>query len=113
MPYSEAGLNAGVNGIATSGSYIGFHTADPGVAGTTAEIAGTRPQTTWAAAASGSRAGSQVTKSIGAGVTVTHWSIWSAASAGTFLGGYALSAVEAFGSAGTLQHTPTLTVANP
>lgn len=111
MPYSTAGLNAAVNGIATTGTHISFHTADPGSTGA-GEISGTRAATTWAAANNGSRAGSQVSAAIPAGTTVTHWGIWSAATNGTFLYGGALSAAETFGSAGTLQHTPTITVAN-
>lgn len=111
MPYTTAGLTAAVNGIASAGTYISFHTADPGTTGAS-EIAGTRAQTTWAAAANGSRAGSQVSASIPAGTTVTHWGIYSAATNGSFLYGGALSAPETFGSAGTLQHTPTISVAN-
>ena len=109
MAYNSAGLNAAVNGIAGAGTYISFHTADPGATGTS-EISMTRPSTTWGAASNGSRVGSQVSASIPAGTTVTHWGLWSAATTGTFLGGWALSASETFGSAGTLQHTPTLTV---
>jgi hypothetical protein len=110
MPYTSTGLNAAVDGIAAAGTWIAFHTADPaGVAG--ANQTGTRSQTTWAAASGGSRAGSQVSTSIGAGVTVTHWSINSASTAGNMIWSGALSASETFGSAGTIQHTPTVTVA--
>ena len=111
MGYSTAGLKAAVDGIAAAGTQISFHTADPGTTGTN-EITGTRASTTWATASNGSRAGSQVSAAIPAGTTVTHWGIWSAATGGTFLYGGALSAPEAFGSAGTLQHTPTLSVTN-
>lgn len=110
MPYTSTGLNAAVDGIAGAGTWIAFHTADPaGVAG--ANQTGSRVQTTWAAAAGGSRAGSQVSTSIGAGVTVSHWSINSASTAGNMIWSGALSASETFGSAGTIQHTPTVTVA--
>jgi hypothetical protein len=110
MPYTSTGLNAAVDGIAGAGTWIAFHTADPaGVAG--ANQTGTRTQTTWAAASGGSRVGSQVSASIGGGVTVTHWSINTASTAGNMIFSAALSAPETFGSAGTLQHTPTITVA--
>ena len=109
--YSTAGLNAASDGIAAAGTWIQMHTADPGAAGTTG-VTGSRAQTTWGAASNGSRTGTQVSIAIGAGVTVTHWSLWSASSAGTFLGGFALSASEAFGAAGTIQHTPTITSTN-
>lgn len=112
MAFTTAALNAAVDGIAAAGTRISFHTADPGTTGTS-EVTGTgRPATTWAAASNGSRAGSQVSAPIGAGVTVTHWGIFSAASGGTFLYGGSLAAPESFGSAGTLQHTPTITVSN-
>lgn len=112
MPYTDPGLKAAVDGIAAAGSRISFHTADPGTTGAS-EVSGTgRPATTWAAGTAGTRVGSQVSAPIPAGTTVTHWGIWSAATGGTFLFGGALSASESFGSAGTLQHTPTLAVTN-
>lgn len=111
MPYYTPGLNAGADGIAAAGSWIAFHTADPaGTAG--ASQTGSRVQTTWAAASGGSRAGSQVTAAIGAGVTVTHWSINTASTAGSMLYSAALGANEVFGSAGTIQHTPTINTIN-
>lgn len=118
MAYTSAGLDAAVNGIATAGTRISFHTADPGTTGAN-EVSGTgRPATTWAAASDGpsgsrQRVGSQVAAPIPAGTTVTHWGIFTAQSGGSFLFGGALDAPEAFGSAGTLQHTPTIRVANP
>lgn len=115
--FNDTALNVMVNAMAGAGTYISFHTADPGTTGTsevTYHTAGTRPQTTWAAAGSGAtggdRAGSQVSANIPAGAAVTHWGIWSAASAGTFYGGFPLGATETFGANGTIQHTPTLDV---
>lgn len=111
MPYYAPGLNAGVDGIAAAGTYIAFHTADPaGTAG--ASQTGTRVQTTWGAASGGVRVGSQVSASIGAGVSVTHWSVNSAATGGNMLFSAALGSTETFGAAGTLQHTPTISVIN-
>lgn len=110
MPYTSTALNAAVDGIAAGATWIAFHTADPaGVAG--ANQTGSRAQTTWAAASGGSRAGSQVTVAIGAGVTVTHWSINTASTGGSQYWSGALSASETFGSAGNILHTPTITVA--
>jgi len=113
--FVASGLNDAVNGIATAGTWISAHTADPSTGGTSEVTGGTyaRKQTTWAAASNGVRAGSQVSIDIPAGTTVTHWGVWSASSSGTFKGGFELDDPEAFGSAGTLQHTPTLSVANP
>jgi hypothetical protein len=112
MPFVTATLNIAVDAIAGAGAYISAHTGDPSTTGAN-EVAGgsyARQQTTWGTASGGERVGSQVSIPIPAGTTVTHWGIWSAASSGTFRGGFALGASEAFGSAGTLQHTPTLDV---
>lgn len=115
MPFTPAALNAAVAGISAAGRHISAHTADPGTTGA-GEVSGgsyARQQSTFAAASNGTQVGSQVNVPIPASTTVTHWGVWSAATGGTFLFGGALAAPEAFGGAGTLQHTPTLQVANP
>lgn len=112
MPFTDSALNDAVNGIATAGTWISAHTADPSTGGSN-EVAGgsyARKQTTWGSASSGDRVGSQVVIDIPAGTSVTHWGIWSAVTSGTFKGGFALGATETFGAAGTLNHTPTLDV---
>ena len=107
MGYTTTGRNAAVDGIAAAGTYIAFHTADPaGVAG--ASQTGSRVATTWAAASGGSRVGSEVTASIGAGVTITHWSINTASTGGSMLFSDALAAAETFGGAGTYDFVPTI-----
>lgn len=112
MAFTTAALNAAVDGVASAGNRISFHTADPGTTGAN-EISGTgRPASSFSTASNGSRTGSQVSAPIPASTTVTHWGIWTAASGGTFLYGGPLAASEVFGSAGTLLHTPTLTVTN-
>lgn len=112
MPFTDAALNAMVDALATAGTFITAHSADPGTTG--ANQIGNGVQTTWGAAGSGAtggdRVGSQVTIPIGAGVTVTHWGIRSAATAGTFYGGFALGTSETFSNAGSLLHTPTIDV---
>ena len=114
MAFTSTALNAAVSGIATAATYISLHTADPSTSGANEVTGGTysREQTTWGAASNGSRVGSQVTFDVPAGTTVTHWGIWSAATGGTFHYGGTLDASETFGSAGTLLHTPTITVSN-
>lgn len=110
MPFTDSALNDAVNGIAAAATWISAHTADPSAGGAN-EVAGgsyARQQTTWGSASSGDRVGSQVAIPIPAATSVTHWGLWSAASGGTFKGGFALGATEVFGSAGTLNHTPTL-----
>lgn len=110
MPYTDSALNDAVNGIATNATWISAHTADPSTTGANEVTGGSyaRQQTTWGSASSGDRTGSEVSVPIPAGTTVTHWGLWSAQSGGTFKGGFPLSASEVFGSAGTLDHTPTL-----
>lgn len=111
--YTDATKNAAVNAIAALGVYISAHTADPGTTGTS-EVSGgsyARQATTWGTAAAGVRAGTQISASIPAGTTITHQGVWSAVSAGTFIGSVALTSPEVFGSAGTWQHTPTISAA--
>lgn len=111
MPYTITGENAAVDGIAAAGTYIAMHTADPaGVAG--ASQTGARVATTWAAASGGSRIGSQVTIAIGAGVSISYWSVNSAGTGGTQLYSAALPAPESFGSAGNYLFTPTIAATN-
>ncbi|WHT21009.1 hypothetical protein N8J89_08060 [Crossiella sp. CA-258035] len=111
MPFTDTAKNAAVNGVAGGATWISLHTADPGTTGT-AEVTGgsyARVQTTWGAAASGSRVGSQAVINVPAGTTITHWGIWSASTSGTFYYSGTLPASETFGSAGTYGLTPTLT----
>lgn len=70
MGYTDAALDAAVDGIAGAGTWISFHDADPGTTG--ANAVGSREQTTWGAAASGTggrreRVGSQVSATIPGG----------------------------------------------
>jgi hypothetical protein len=108
MAFTDAALNVMVDALAAAGTYISAHTADPGTTGTNQH--GSRAQTTWGTASSGDRVGSQVTIAVTAGTTITHWGIWSAATNGTFYGGFALGTSETFSNAGNLLHTPTLDV---
>lgn len=110
MPFTENALNVGADAIAAASRWVSAHTGDPSTSGAN-EVAGgsyARQQTTYPAAAAGDTTGSQVAIPIPAATTVTHWGLWSAVSGGTFRGGFALGAPEVFGSAGTLNHTPTL-----
>ncbi|WNN95003.1 hypothetical protein SEA_MAGRITTE_26 [Microbacterium phage Magritte] len=95
MPFTNASREAGALAIAALGNFISLHTGDPGTTGANEATGGApayaRKQTTWAGgAADGSVPGSQVTFDVPAG-TYTHMGIWSAATGGTFLGGFALS----------------------
>lgn len=83
-----------------TGRYISLHTADPGNTGAS-ELSGgayaRQAQGTWAAAGNNPTSYSN-SATIEFPVATTHWGtithfgIWSASSAGTFYGGYALTA---------------------
>ena len=115
------GLESGVvNGwldgtFATASCFVKLHTADPGSAGATAAAAGdtTRKQATMASASGGSKAASASVgpwTNGGTSETLSHISIWSASSAGTFNGSAALTASQAWANTNTFTLT-SLTVA--
>lgn len=111
--YVNAALDLQVDAVAAAATYISAHTADPSTNGANEVTGGSyaRQQTTWGAksgAGPRTRTGSQVTVPIPAGTTVTHWGLWSAASAGTFYGSFDINPDETFGSAGNLLVTPTI-----
>jgi hypothetical protein len=96
--------------FATASLFVKLHTADPGSAGATAAAAGstTRVQATMAAASAGSKAMTSMASSWtngGTSETLTHISLWSASSAGTFKGSAALSASQAWVSTNTFSLT--------
>lgn len=103
-------INGWLDGtFATANCYVKLHTADPGV-GATAAAAGdaTRKQATMAAASGGSKAASA---SVGPWTnaatteTLTHISLWSAATAGTFNASAALTASQAWVNTNTFTLT--------
>lgn len=92
-------------------TYAQLHTANPGAAGTTAVSVGstTRPVFTFAASTTGSALALTGTNPSwtngGTSETITHVSIWSASSGGTFLFSVALTASKAWASADTFTLT--------
>ena len=95
------------------GTWVSLHTADPGTSGTSEATGGApayaRKQTTWTAgAADGVVNGSQVTIDAAAG-TYTYAGLWSAATAGTFVGSVAITSTT-LGAQGQVLVTPTITV---
>jgi len=108
---AAAAVNGWLDGtFATATCFVKLHTADPGAAGATAAAAGdtTRKQATMAAAAAGSKA---MTGSAGPWTNVTttetlsHISLWSASTAGTFNGSAALTASQAWVNTNTFTLT--------
>lgn len=109
--FAAAAVNGWLDGtFATASCFAKLHTADPGAAGATAAAAGdtTRKQATMAAASGGSKAASASVgpwTNGGTSETLTHISLWSASSAGTFNGSAALSASKAWASGDTFTLT--------
>lgn len=108
---ASAAVNGWLDGtFATASCFLKLHTADPGAAGATAAAAGdtTRKQATMAAASGGSKAASASVgpwTNGGTSETVSHISIWSASTAGTFNGSAALTASQPWASTNTLTVT--------
>jgi hypothetical protein len=87
-----------------------LHTADPGAAGATAAAVGdaTRKATVMAAAAGGSKAMTATAgpwTNGGTSETLSHISLWTASTAGTFNGSGALTAPQAWVSTNTFTLT--------
>lgn len=104
--------------FATANCWVKLHTGDPGAAGATAAAAGdaTRKQATMAAAAGGSKA---MTGSAGpwtnggTSETLSHISLWSASTAGTFNMSIALTASQAWANTNTFTLTGLTISATP
>jgi hypothetical protein len=96
--------------FATATCFVKLHTADPGAAGATAAAVGstTRVQATMGAAASGSKAMTSMASTWtngGTSETLSHISLWTASTAGTFNGSAALTASQAWVSTNTFTLT--------
>lgn len=109
--FTAAVVNGWLDGtFATATCYVKLHTADPGAAGTTGAAAGdaTRKQATMAAASGGSKAMTSMASSWtngGTSETLSHISLWTASSAGTFQGSAALGSSQAWASTNTFALT--------
>jgi hypothetical protein len=85
-------LDAHLGGSSFAGNanvWVQLHTADPGAAGTTAVATeNTRQEATFAAASGGSKSTSADLEwlDVAATETYSHYSLWTASTAGTFLG---------------------------
>lgn len=78
-------------------TYVQLHTGDPGASGTANVASTTRQAVTFAAASAGSKAlssSSSWTNWADGSVTITHISVWTADSAGTFRRSAALTASQ-------------------
>lgn len=91
-------------------TWVKLHTADPGAAGATAAAAGdtTRKQATMASASAGSKAMTGTAgpwTNGGTSETISHLSLWTLVSAGTFNASAALSSSQAWASGNTFTLT--------
>lgn len=101
-------LRGGTSWTQPAGLYVRLHLGDPGAAGTAnGSVVATRSQATFAAAANGSIAltGTNPSWSMTATESVSHISVWSAASGGDFLWSATLSVTKSVQSGDTLTLT--------
>lgn len=96
--------------FATATCFVKLHVGDPGSAGANNAAAGstTRVQATMAASSGGSKAMTSMASNWtngGTSETLSHISLWTAASAGTFNGSGALTATQAWVSTNTFTLT--------
>lgn len=109
--FAAATVNGWLDGtFATATCYVRLHTGDPGAAGATAGAAGstTRLQATMAAASGGSKSASGSVgpwTNGGTSETLSHISLWTASTAGTFNASGALSSSQAWASGQTFTLT--------
>jgi hypothetical protein len=114
MAFTNATKEAAALAITGLGAYISLHTGDPGTTGASEATGGSpayaRKLTTWAGGSSdGSVAGSQVTFDVPSG-TYGYMGVWTAATGGTFIAGFALAASQTPGGQSQVSVTPTITV---
>lgn len=96
--------------FATATCWIKLHTADPGASGATAAAAGdtSRKQATMAAAAAGSKAASASVgpwTNGGTNETISHFTAWTASTAGTFQASGAVGTPQAWVATNTITMT--------
>jgi hypothetical protein len=100
MALNTAALNAEATTLATDAAYLSLHTADPGATGTN-ETSAARVAAAWGGASGGAITTSSKNFTGGAASgACTYVGLWSASTAGTFYGGFALSGDQTFNAAG-------------
>jgi hypothetical protein len=109
MSYTDVVRNAMLDltdetGGAVAITHISLHTANPGTTGASEVTGGSyaRQAVTWGAASAGVKSNSaQLVFNVPGGTTITHVAGWTASSGGTFRGGGALGASQAYATDGT------------
>lgn len=93
--FSTAAANTHLDNEGSTYSWVKLHTGDPGGAGTSnAATETTRKQATWASASSASKATSAdlVWTNVAGSEDFTHFSLWTASTAGSFGGSGTITA---------------------
>lgn len=93
--FSTTAANTHLDNQGTAYSWVKLHVGDPGAAGTTSPATETtRKQATWAAASSASKATTAdlVWTNVAGTEDFTHFSLWTASTAGTFGGSGVITA---------------------
>lgn len=109
--FAASVVNGWLDGtFSTTNAWVKLHTADPGASGATAAAAGdtTRKQATMASASAGSKAMTGTAgpwTNVSTTETLTHISLWSLVSAGTFQGSAALTGSQAWVNTNTFTLT--------
>lgn len=100
MALITAALNAEANALASTYPYLSLHSADPGSSGAS-ETTAARKAAGWSAASGGVITASNIAfTGVAASGAVTYVGLWSAATGGTFGGGFALTGATAANSSG-------------
>lgn len=111
MAIPNATRQAAANAIAALGTWISVHTAAAGTTGASEATGGgyARKQTTWTPNGSGANNGSEVNIPVAAG-TYVEGGIWSAVTAGTFVGSVAFGGgnVVVSGTGASINVTPSV-----
>lgn len=111
MGIPNATHQAAADGIKALGSWISLHTAAAGTTGASEATGGgyARKQTTWTSGTTGAVTGTLVNISCAAG-TYVEGGIWSAVTAGTFVGSNAFSGgnVVVSGTGASIDVTPSI-----
>jgi|tagenome__1003787_1003787.scaffolds.fasta_scaffold19712813_2 hypothetical protein len=105
MPFTNAALNAGTNGITAGFPFLSLHTADPGATGASESAAttgGNRINPTWPAASGTGDSTVTNVNFVGGAASgpCTFVGMWSLATGGVFGGGFALTGDLTFNAAG-------------
>ena len=108
MAFVTARLNSALDAALSGVTHAQLHTGDPGGSGTSnvaAEMSARCALTGIGSASSGADSATGTWTITGAGGPYTHFSLWTALSAGTFVGSGTLDPDETFAGAGTLAFT--------